>query len=59
MEAVYFTIAAVVLYVVSNWILEQIEVRIGRRLENRTLVFFFLLLTLALISFAIIRRLTG
>lgn len=59
MEAVYFTAAAVILYLVSNWILERIEVGIGRRLDNRTLIFFILLLSLALASFAVIRRLTS
>ena len=59
MEALYFTATAIVLYIVSNWILERIEVGIGRRLEHRSLVFFFLILTLAVTSFAIIRRLTA
>jgi len=59
MEAVYFTAAAAILYLVSNWILERIEVGIGRRLDNRTLIFFVLLLSLALASFAVIRRLTS
>lgn len=59
MEAVYFTIAAVVLYFVSDRILERIEIARGARFEHRSLIFFGILLALALASFAIIRRLTG
>jgi predicted PurR-regulated permease PerM len=59
LENVYFLIAAIALYFISNWLLERVEVAIGRRLENRSLVFFFILLTLALVSFALIRRLTA
>lgn len=59
MENVYFLITAIALYFFSNWLLERIEVAMGRRLNNRTLVFFFILLTLALVSFAVIRRLTA
>ncbi len=59
MEAVYFTLAAIVLYFVSDWLLNRLEVSLGRRLENRSLVFFGILLTLALTSFAAIRQLSG
>ncbi|NIR29888.1 MAG: hypothetical protein GWN84_11365 [Gammaproteobacteria bacterium] len=59
MEVVYFTLVAIALYFVSDWILERIEVALGRRLEHRTLVFFAILLLLALASFHLIRRLTA
>ena len=59
MSAVYFTIVAIVLYLLSDWVLERIEVAMGRRLEYRSLIFFVILLTLALISFSIIQRYTG
>ena len=59
MEAVYFTLVAIVLYVVSDWLLERIEVRVGKRLEHRSLIFFVILLTLALASFWLIRMYTG
>jgi len=58
-EAVYFTIAAVALYFISDRILDRIEVARGARFEHRSLIFFGILLTLALVSFAIIRRLVG
>ena len=50
MEAVYFTLAAIVLYFVSDRILERIEVARGTRLEHRSLVFFGILLGLALMT---------
>lgn len=59
METIYFTLVAIVLYFAANWILERIETARGRRLEHRTLVFFAILLVLAVTSFALIRRYTG
>ncbi len=59
MDAVYFTLAAVALYFVSDRILERIEAARGARLEHRSLVFFGILLSLALIGFAAIRQLSG
>lgn len=59
MDIVYFTIVAALLYLVSNWIVERIEAAAGRRLEYRSLLFFCILLTLALSSFYLIRVYTG
>lgn len=59
MEILYFTLAAIVLYVVSDRILDAIERRAGRRFEHRTLIFFAILLGLALATFALIRRFAG
>lgn len=56
MEMVYYTVAAVVLYAVSDWILNRMEIMRGKRFEYRTLIFFALILTLALITFQIIQR---
>ena len=56
MEAVYFTIAGVVLYLLADRLLVLIERRAGRVLENRTLVFFVLMLCLAVGTFAAIRN---
>ena len=54
MEIVYFTLAGIGLYFASDWILDRIETRRGRRLENRSLIFFVIILVLALISFQLI-----
>jgi hypothetical protein len=57
MDAVYFFLVAILLYFVADWALRRIESAAGRTLKYRSLVFFALLLGLALASFAIIRRL--
>ena len=59
MEIVYFTLTAIVLYVVSDWALRRIEAFAGRQFEHRTLIFFAIILGLALLSFGLIRSLTG
>ena len=59
MSIAYFTLAAIALYLLSDWILERVEVTAGRRFEYRSLVFFSILLTVAVTSFALISHLTG
>lgn len=59
MEIVYFTVIAIALYVFSDWLLRRVEAFAGRRFENRTLIFFAIILVLALVTFGVIRRLTG
>lgn len=56
MEAVYFTVTGIVLYLVADRLVLLIERRAGRVLPHRTLLFFGLLLSLALVTFAAIRR---
>ncbi len=55
MEFLYLVVVGIVLYVVSDRILNYIERRRGARLEQRSLLFFAILLGLAVITFAIIR----
>lgn len=57
MQTLYFTIAAILLYLVSDWLLQRIESYYGRQFEQRNLIFFFILATLSLTSFALIRSL--
>ena len=59
MSAIYFTFVAVLLYLASDWILNRIEMAAGKRLEHRSLIFFVILLSMALTSFALIRNYTG
>jgi hypothetical protein len=56
MQAVYFTVIGIVLYLVADRLVVLIERRAGRVLEHRTLLFFVLLLSLALVTFALIRQ---
>ena len=59
MSIVWFTLVAIVLYLVSDWILDRIEVSAGKRFEHRTLIFFAIILALALITFWLIGVYTG
>ena len=59
MEMIYYTLVALVLYVGADWILNRIEIAAGRRLEYRSLVFFVILLAMAMTSFALIRHYGG
>jgi hypothetical protein len=57
--AIWFTLVAIVLYLVSDWLLERAELAVGKRLEHRSLIFFAILLSLALVTFSIIQAQTG
>lgn len=59
MQFVLFTALAVLLYFVSDRLLGALEARAGRSFENRTLIFFVILLVLALVSFSLVQRLVG
>jgi len=59
MEIIYFTAAGIILYVVADWILKRMETAAGKRFEYRSLIFFVILLVMAMTSFAIIRQLGG
>ena len=57
MNILYFTLTAVLLYLAADWILNRIETAAGKRFEYRSLIFFALLLAMALTAFALIRHL--
>ena len=57
MEILYFTLAAILLYFGADWILQRAEHAAGRRFEYRSLIFFAILLVMALASFTLIRQL--
>lgn len=59
MEIVLFTVVAAVLYLAADRLLVLVERLRGAPLPGRSLVFFFLLLALALPIFALIRHLVG
>ena len=59
MEIIYFTLTAILLYLGSDWILRRIETAAGKRFEKRSLIFFAILMTMAVTSFALIRTLTS
>jgi len=49
MEILYYTLTAIALYFLADWLLERVENAIGRRLKYRSLVFFGIILSLALL----------
>ncbi|MBI3570216.1 MAG: hypothetical protein HY082_03805 [Gammaproteobacteria bacterium] len=57
MEIIYFTLVGIGLYFASDWMLDRIEAARGHRFENRSLIFFVIILTLALVSFQLINYL--
>ena len=59
MSIVYFTLVAAILYLFSDWVLQRAEAAADRRFEHRSVVFFCILVTLALASFSFIGHLTG
>ena len=59
MGAIWFTLVAIVLYLVSDRVLERVELAVCKRLDHRSLIFFAILLSLALVTFSIIQAQTG
>ena len=58
-DLIIFTLNAIVIYLVSDWIIRAIEQRRGEVLKQRQAIFFVVFLTLALTSFAVLRNLLG
>lgn len=56
-EVLLFTIVAVGLYFTTDWVIRLIEERRGEPLANRSMVFFVIILVLAVVSFEVIQRL--
>jgi len=59
MDIVYFTAVAIALYFGADWLLEWLERRRGARFENRQVIFFAIILPLALAAFWLVRALSG
>lgn len=59
MAYLYYTVAAVLLYLLSDWILNKIEQRVGKRLKYRSMVFFVIIMVLAVGLFEMIDRIVG
>lgn len=56
MEILVFTLNAIVVYLLSDWIIRQIEQRRGKVLKNRQVIFFVVFLSLALITFNVLQN---
>jgi hypothetical protein len=57
LEIIYYTAAAIILYLVADRIIDTAERMAGRRFEYRTIYFFAVLSALAVGSFYAIRHL--
>ena len=55
MDIVYFTVIAIGLYFGADRLLDWLERLRGRRFENRQMVFFAIILPLALATFWLVR----
>ena len=59
MELIAFAVVAIALYILSDRVLLGLEALAGRRFEERSLIFFALLLASTLITFSLIRGLVS
>ena len=57
MEILLFTLNAIVIYLLADWIIRAIEKKKGEVLKNRQAIFFVVFLSLALISFNALKTL--
>jgi len=49
-----FMLAGIVLYFVADEILNRIEIYRGKRLNNRSIIFFIIILSLSMIAFTLL-----
>ncbi len=56
-DLILFSLNAIIVYLLSDWILRRIEARRGAVLAQRQIVFFVIFLLLALTSFSLLRYL--
>ena len=57
LQVVLYTVTAIILYVVSDWILTKLEQRRGELFPNRSLIFFAIILVLSVTVFSVLQRL--
>ena len=58
-DLIIFTLNAVLIYLLADWLVRLVERRRGAELKQRQVVFFLIFLGLALASFAVLRRVLG
>lgn len=54
-ELILFSLNAIVIYLLSDWLVRLIEKRRGAVIKQRQIVFFVIFLTLALSSFQLLK----
>jgi hypothetical protein len=55
MEIIVFTLNAILIYLFADWVIRAIEQKKGAVLKHRQVIFFVVFLSLALISFNVLR----
>lgn len=55
-QVLIFTVVAIGLYFGTDWIIRLIEQKRGEPLANRSMIFFIIIMVLAVTSFEIIQR---
>jgi len=58
-DLILFSLNAILVYLLSDWILRAIERKRGAVIKQRQIVFFVIFLALALVSFSLLRNLLG
>ena len=54
-EIVTYTLAGVLLYLISDSLLQRLELNAGHRFKHRSIIFFFIITLLSVASFSIFR----
>ena len=54
-EIISYTLAGVLLYLISDSLLQRLELNAGHRFEHRSIIFFFIIIFLSVTSFTIFR----
>ena len=55
MDLLIFTLNAILVYLLSDWLVRQIEKQRGKVLKQRQVIFFVIFLALALVSFQLLQ----
>ena len=55
MEILVFTLNAIVIYLLSDWIVRIVEQKRGQTLKYRQVIFFAVFLLLAMTSFSVLK----
>ena len=58
-DLILFSLNAIVVYLLSDWLLRFAERKRGSALKQRQIAFFVIFLALALLSFSVLRSVTG
>jgi hypothetical protein len=57
MDLLYFTVIAVGLYFLADWLLDRTERARGARFKHRDMIYFGIMLTVALLTFSLVNGL--